>query len=140
MIKKASKGTLSDDDSSDSDGNVHFMAIDNKVSYSSSNISYDELISMYSEFCKEIVELQKNNNAMIEMMLSIGNEFKHEYDRVKESHDKLDEDNEYLRYENGKLREKNEKLCKGHKALSLEVNIIRNEWEKNEKKHEKCNS
>ena len=115
MKKKASKGskkeamiaTQSGDYSSDCDGDVCILAIDNEVSSSSSYILYDELASIYSELCKEIVKLQKMNNAMKEMMLSIKNELdelKHEYDKLKDMNDNLSEDVKYLRYENEKFK------------------------------------
>ena len=83
--------------------------------------------------------MHNKNNAVKEMMLSIGNEldeFKHEYDRLKD--DKLDEDNEYLRYGNGKLSDENEKLCKGHKALIIKVNKVRKELEESKHVGEIC--
>lgn len=88
--------TWSDDDLSDFDGDVCLMAIDNEVLSSLSNISYNKLTSMYNELCKEIVKLQKEENILKEMIISVRNEFdvfKYEYNKLNDKNA-----NRYLKY------------------------------------------
>lgn len=64
MLKKEFKGakkealiaTQSNDDSSNFDDDVCFMALDDELCFSSSNISYGGLGSMYSKLCKEMMK------------------------------------------------------------------------------------
>ena len=82
MLKKTFKGsknealmaTWSDDDSSDFDGDLCFMALDDEVGSTSFNIDYDKLSDMYDNLCKELIELEKKNRSMKEMMLCMSNE------------------------------------------------------------------
>ena len=107
--------TWSDDDSSNSDNNVCFMAMDDEVGSTCSSIAYDEVSNMCDKPCKEMVKLEKKNKSMKEMMLCMNvelDDFKNEYVKLKESHDKLDEDNDFLRYENVKLREEKKNYVK----------------------------
>ena len=138
MLKKTFKGsknealmaTWSDDDSSDSDEDLCFMAFDDEVQSTSSMIDYDELSDMYDNLCKELIKLEKKNKSMKDLMLCMSNElvdFKKEYEKLKDSHNKLNEDNELLRCENGKLKEENGKLSKEHEELSVEFSKARKE-------------
>ena len=150
MLKKTFKGsknealmtTWSDDDSSDSDENLCFMALDDGVQSISSNIDYNELSDMYDNLCKELIKLEKKNKSMKDLMLCMSNEivgFKNEYHKLNDSHDKLNEDNELLRYENGKLKEENEKLSKEHEELSVEISKARKELNENNHVNVGCN-
>ena len=72
MLKKTFKGsknealmaTWSDDDSSDSDEDLCFMAFYDEVQSTSFNINYNELSDMYDILCKEMIKLEKKNKSM----------------------------------------------------------------------------
>ena len=68
MLKKASRGnknetlmaTWSDNDSTESDDNLCFMALsDDEVRSTSFNIAYEELSDMYNKLCKKMVKLER---------------------------------------------------------------------------------
>ena len=129
---EALMATWSDDDSTDSEDNLCFMAIDDEVCSTTSSIAYNELSSMYNKLCKEMAKMEKKNKTMKEMMLSMNDEledFKSEFVKLKDSHDKLEEENDFLRYENEKSKEESEKLKKENNSLNDEVANLNEELE-----------